>query len=346
MKFLKVELRKSENVKKYLRNNNYLDDSIRFTKDKEFLYFPLNEEFSEEKVIEKFEFCEVIEKEGKKLERNKPLKDCLKGLLTEEELEIVVTAYDLVGTIAIMEIPEELEEKGKIIAETLLHNNKTIKTVVKKISGHEGIFRIQEYKVLAGEKTKETIHKENKVELKLDIEKVYYSSRSATERKRVSELIKESGKKEKILVMFAGCGPFVCVIAKNNNAEVTGIEMNPDGHKYALENIKLNKLKNATALLGDVREVIPGIKEKFDRIIMPLPHTADEFLDTAFEVSKKGTIIHLYDFLNEDEIPSVAFEKIERNCKKYNKKYKILNVVKCGQFSPKKFRVCTDFKLS
>ena len=76
---------------------------------------------------------------------------------------------------------------------------------------------------------------------------------------------------------------------------------------------------------------------------MPLPHTAEEFLDTAFLVSKPGTIIHLYDFLDEQDIPKAAAEKIDKACKESNKEYQIVKTVKCGQFSPSTFRVCTDF---
>ena len=40
----------------------------------------------------------------------------------------------------------------------------------------------------------------------------------------------------------------------------------------------------------------------YDRIVMPLPKGAELFLDMAFLASKKGTIIHYYDFLHEDEL--------------------------------------------
>ena len=39
---------------------------------------------------------------------------------------------------------------------------------------------------------------------------------------------------------------------------------------------------------GDVRDVVPKLKKKFDRILMPLPKSAEEFLDIALSASKKG----------------------------------------------------------
>jgi len=88
-------------------------------------------------------------------------------------------------------------------------------------------------------------------------------------------------------------------------------------------------------------------KKTFDRILMPLPKSAEDFLDDALLMTKKGTIIHFYDFLNEalGEIPSKAIEKIDIACKRNNIKYKILNHVKCGDQAPYVYRVCVDFEI-
>ena len=84
--------------------------------------------------------------------------------------------------------------------------------------------------------------------------------------------------------------------------------------------------------------------KKFDRIIIPLPKSAEDYLDLALTKAKKGTVIHFYDFLNEKEF-DLAKQKVEKACKKAKKKFKILNLVKCGQFAPKTYRVCLDFKI-
>jgi len=103
------------------------------------------------------------------------------------------------------------------------------------------------------------------------------------------------------------------VIAKNSNAkEVYGIEINPVAHRYAEENLRLNKINNAKVLLGDVRKIVPKLKKKFDRIAMPLPRSAEDFLDVALKASRKGTIIHFYDFEHESDIPDKSIEKIQK----------------------------------
>jgi tRNA G37 N-methylase Trm5 len=91
---------------------------------------------------------------------------------------------------------------------------------------------------------------------------------------------------------------------------------------------------------------MPKLNKKFDRIAMPLPMGGEDFLDIALSAAKKGTIIHFYDFLREEQIPETAYEKIKNACKTAKKKCKILSSTKCGQYAPRTFRVCVDFKVN
>jgi|SRR3989338_3627560 len=185
------------------------------------------------------------------------LKELLKDKLSEQESKLVPNSYDQIGTIAIFQdFPKELKKKEKLIAETLIRNNKNVKTVAIKTKKHSGKYRLKEVKIIAGEKTKETIHKENNIYVKLDVEKCYFSPRLNNERLRIAGQIK---KNEEILVMFSGIGIYPLVIAKNTEAkQVYGIEINPVAHKYGLENIRLNNAKNVTLVKGDVKKVLPG----------------------------------------------------------------------------------------
>jgi tRNA G37 N-methylase Trm5 len=91
-------------------------------------------------------------------------------------------------------------------------------------------------------------------------------------------------------------------------------------------------------------EKLNKIETKFDRILMPLPKSAEDFLELALDSSKKGTIIHFYDFLHEDEF-DLAKDKIKKACDKKKLKFKILDLVKCGQHSPRTYRICVDFMI-
>jgi tRNA (guanine37-N1)-methyltransferase len=267
-------------------------------------------------------------------------RDALKEVLTKDELAYAVTSFDVVGDIAIIEIPEELVLKEKIIANTLLTLLKHVKVILKKKGIHHGTYRLQNYTVIAGEKRKTTIHKESGVRLKLNVEKSYFSARSSNERLRIASLVK---KDESILVMFSGISPFPLVMAYNAKPkDITAIELNPDAHEYALFNTQKNKCgKIITPINGDVTKEVPKLGRKFDRIVMPLPKSAEEFLATALNASRKGTRLHLYQFGREDDIP--AMKKVLRDLAvKAGHQIRILKTVKAGVYSPKVYRLCFD----
>ena len=143
--------------------------------------------------------------------------------------------------------------------------------------------------------------------------------------------------------MFSGSGIYPITIAKNTKAKtITAIELNPIAHKYALENMKLNKIKNIKLIKGDVKKVLPKINKKFDRIIMPLPKGAENFLYLAPNKIKRKGIIHFYSFSEENKYDNVI-KIINNECKRSKKQCKILKITKCGQFSPRVYRICVDF---
>jgi len=344
---LKVPLKDAEKWKQYIVMNELIDKEYYYAKDDDYIYFPVLHEFTLLISGSKPKDIDFVQWEFSKATRKGTLKENLSKTLTPEEFAFVKTAHDTIGSIAIVEIPQDLERREKLIAETLLHVNPQIKTVLKKAAIHEGVFRTQKMTYLAGENTKETVYKENNVIIKLDVEKVYFSVRLSNERKRIMQQVKDS---EEILVMFSGCAPYPLVFAKNTPAKhITGIEINPDGHRYGLENIKLNKIKNVELICGDVHHVIPEMSKKnpelsYDRIAMPLPKTADEFLDDALSVARKGTIIHFYDFLEVGKFDE-AHEKIDKACKKRGMQYEVIEAVKCGQHAPYIYRICVDFRI-
>jgi len=338
MKTLKVPIKKAQETKEYLISKDLLNHNYLLLKEKIYFYFPLKNTTS--KKIKSFL---VLNKKLTKKEKKRNFKEKLKEKLTKKELEKIKTSYDVVGNIAILEIVDELRKKEKIIAELLLNERKNVKTVLKKEEGRKGKYRLQKYKFLIGKRNYTTEHRENNVKLKVNVKDVYFSPRLSNERKRIAKLVK---KNESILVMFSGCAPYPVVISKNTDAkEIYGVEINPKGHKLGEENIKLNKLKNIKLFCGDAKKIVPKLKKKFDRVVMPFPKEGQDFLSVAIKATKKDGTIHFYLFLGEKDIPKKAYKKIKNTCNKLNKKYNILKYVKVGQFSPRTYRVCIDFKI-
>ncbi|MEK6935034.1 MAG: methyltransferase [Nanoarchaeota archaeon] len=245
-----------------------------------------------------------------------------------------MTSYEIVGNIAIFNKKITKEQAKKLIKKI-----KNIETVAYKSETHKGKYRLKKVKIVFGKKNKVTLHKENNVILKVDVEKTYFSPRTSNERLRVIKQIKPQ---EKVLVMFSGLGVIPIEIAKNTRAkEITAIEINPIAHRLAKENLVLNKVNNLKLYKGDVKKVLPKLKKKFDRILMPLPKTAEDYLDLAKKYIKRQGIIHFYTFAQEKE-----FKNLNDKVKKRFKKFKILKIVKCGNYAPFTYRVCIDFKVN
>ena len=126
-----------------------------------------------------------------------------------------------------------------------------------------------------------------------------------------------------------------------------GVELNPDAHRYALENVKLNKVEGkVTPICGDVRVEVPKLDVKFDRITMPLPKAAYMFLDVAIAALKDGGTVHFYYVDREDDPYTEAVRLIREAAKKAGKKARILSKMKVLPYGPRVWKVCIEFTVS
>ncbi len=287
----------------------------------------------------------------------------------------MVRAFDLLGNIAIVNFPRDWKgNQKKKFTEKLMKDNKVIETVLEKSGKIKGRLRKMITKHIAGKKTKEVLYRENDCVFRFNLDTTYFSPRLSNERKEVASKIK---KKDKVLVMFAGVGPFSIVIAKKTGAEVVSNEINREANKYGRLNVELNKLKDKIEFWdGDIKRIV-GKWEKmrsqvrrinkkllikkykgdvliakksraklpeFNVIVMPRPQLKETFLKEAFRFSKRGTNIYYYDFCKVGKEKEIV-EKIKQEAKKARKKIKILKVKKAGEIAPYKIRVRVDFRV-
>ncbi|MFH1520885.1 MAG: methyltransferase [Candidatus Micrarchaeota archaeon] len=245
MKFLKVSKKQAEHVRKELVAAGLFSNDYEIIHEDNSILFP---------VLDNFKSYEMVEMKGeKRVENQGKLKDALAGVLTTEERESLVSSFDILGNIAIIEIPESLEQKEKQIGDAVISANHHVKTVLKKTGPMEGEFRVRQVEHISGENTKIAIYKESGVLMKFDVSKVYFSVRLAFERSRIAELVKPG---ELVLVLFAGVGPFALVIAKKHpDTKIITVELNPEAVVSMKENIKLNKMKNIEATEGDAPRI-------------------------------------------------------------------------------------------
>jgi len=329
--YLKVPKKSGEKIRKILINKNALDKSYKILRNGDFLLFPIKKKIS-------IPNTSTVKNVKEKIPlRASSLKDALRGKLSDRELKISPRSFDVIGDIAILELPLELNRKEKLIARTLLGTFPSIKVVCKKKTKVDTEYRIPGIEIILGDRTK-TIHKEFGCLYKIDIKEAYFSPRLSNERMRIARQIKNN---ESVLVMFAGVGPYPISIAKKSKPKkVVAIELNPIAVKYMKENAKLNKV-DIEIIKGDVRTETKKLG-KFDRIIMPLPKDAGNFLNVALGAIKNRGIIHFYDFSHSKE---ESISKVNEICKSLGYKIKILNAVECGSYSPCLSRICVDFQI-
>jgi len=269
-----------EKMRKKLSEAGLLRPDARITSDAKHVFIPV--------MSEKGLKCPVIEVDTEPVEVPSHYSEMLD--LPPGLMELLPTSFDIVGDIFLMKLTDDVLPYSKDIAEALLETNSHAK-VVALDRGVKGEFRTRDLKILAGEKRTMTIQKEYGLNFRVDLAKVYFSPRLATERKRIADLVKDD---EKILDMFCGVGPFAIMLAKTGKpGSVYAVDKNPDAIDYLIKNIKLNHINGVSPMLGDARDIVPQLPRP-DRIVMNLPHTSIDFLDVALGVINKRGTIHLY----------------------------------------------------
>jgi tRNA (guanine37-N1)-methyltransferase len=224
------------------------------------------------------------------------LRDKLSGL-PSDELRRVYNSFDVVGDIAIIKIPESNVANEEAIAKEIMVSQKKIKTVLTPTTRIEGDFRVRKLRLLAGENKTTTLHRESGCVFKVDVEKCYFSPRLSYEHTRIAQLVKSG---EVVVNMFAGIGCFSVVIARAvSPVKVYSIDVNPAAFECMEENVKINQVQGSVVpLLGDSKDIIQAqLQGVADRVLMPLPEKALDYLHYALLALKKtGGWIHTYDF--------------------------------------------------
>ncbi|MGB3223490.1 MAG: hypothetical protein WBB23_11880 [Desulforhopalus sp.] len=260
------------------------------------------------------------------------------------ELAHLVNAYDVVGDIAVVIVPEELEKKEQLIANAILASNRKIKVVAKRAGHYGGEFRTIPLTILAGENRKETEVKESGIRLLVNPETVYYSVRSGSERRRLAALVQPD---ESVLVLFSGIAPYPLIISRYSRSKyIVGIEKNPQAHAYGIKNLSLNrKITNVALHLGDVKEVLPRLGTVFDRVVMPLPTRGEEYLPDALQVLREHGFVHFYDMQHPENFQA-SIDKIVSACAVANRTVLSTEITRCGHCAPQKYRICIDAKIT
>jgi tRNA (guanine37-N1)-methyltransferase len=278
------------------------------------------------------------------------LKNVLAGVLNPAESAQVYSAFDQIGDIVIIKIPDELAAKKKLVADAILANVKTAKAVFAQASAVRGDYRVRDLEWLAGENRTVTEYKEHGCRFKVDVAKAYFSPRLSTERQRIAELV---GDNEVVVNMFAGVGTYSVVIAKKvKSCKVYSIDSNPVANDLCIENARLNKVADRVVpICGDAAEICSSqLAGAADRVLMPLPERAKEFVGPAvLALKESGGVVHYFAHVraeagNKKQAKELGAADAHDAFSKYG--HEVMETTVVREVGPRLYQVVADVKIT
>ena len=319
---VRVEREVGEETRQALAERDIIDGAHEIVHEDGFLYIPVTDPGA---VPDEYE---VVDREAPARETQ---------TMPAELVEFDVS-YERIGGVVIVD--EDDPERARDLADAIVASALPVKTVLNRASKIKGQQRVRDWEVLVGEET-EAVHREYGCEFALDLAAVYFSPRLATERHRVIEQVEAS---EQVLDMFAGVGPFV-IPAAERGATAVGVDVNETASQYLRENAERNGVADCvTAIHGDVRDVAADYADWADRLVMNLPHSADEFLDTAVALAGEECTLHYYDIQHEDDPFGPGERAIREAARDYEVTVQNRRVVR--SYAPHEENVVLDVGLS
>ena len=280
----------------------------------------------------------------------KRLRKILSNDLSAENMGEVYKSFDIIGDIAIIRHPNSSQVNAQTVANAIMSQHRNVKSVLLQTSAVKGDLRLRCLRCVAGENRTNTLHKEFGCLFAVDVEKCYFSPRLSHERMRIAKMVLT---KETIINMFAGVGCFSIVIAKHAKPEkVFSIDINPAAYQFQLENIRLNRVYDKiTPLQGDSKKIIINrLQHVADRVLMPLPEKAFEYLPLALLALKpSGGWIHHYSFehAKKNESPTKKIKvKVEKALKTLGATFKVPFIRVIRSTGPNWYQLVADVRVT
>ncbi|MCG3226394.1 MAG: class I SAM-dependent methyltransferase family protein [Candidatus Heimdallarchaeota archaeon] len=345
---IRISYSKAEHLRKWLSSHNAINQSLSFIKEENSLIIPLN--LSEEEASnllltysEDMQFIIGISQFEEKDYHPKNLFEAVQKVIPLNQHKYIPKAYDMIGDIVIVDIPEEISEHNSTIGSALLDLFPSIISVYRKASSVSGEYRTRELELIAGEEKCETVHLEYGIRISVDVCETYFSPRLGEEHKRVADSVKQN---ECIIDLFTGVGSFPLHIAKNLESVVYAIDINKNAIECLEKSIPMNKLRGTIhPIHGDCREVVKSIP-RANRVIMNLPSKSLEFVDIVCDILKPNGILYFYYFTSEKSAKEDMIKELNKKLTKSGWKIKkTLDFRKVRDSAPREIQACLQVSI-
>lgn len=208
------------------------------------------------------------------------------------EMEALPRSFDIIGDVVLIRLPTELERRKKEVGEALLRFVPGAR-LVGVDHGVHGPDRRRTVERVAGSGPFRTRHKENGVELEVDVEQAYFSPRLAREHARVAEEVRPG---DRVYDLCCGVGPFSATIAhRGKAASVTAVDANPEAIALLRETLGRNAFAvPVVPLEARLEEFLPsaGVAE---RVVLNLPHEGIKYLPSVARTVAPAGRLYYYE---------------------------------------------------
>jgi len=245
------------------------------------------------------EWGEVSEREFPELPA--PSRSEFRDLLDwpDELKALLPRSFDVVGEIVLLRLPVELEERRFEVGEALLRFVPGSR-LVGLDRGVEGPERVRQVERIAGSGGWQTRHRENRLELDVDVQRAYFSPRLAGEHARVAAEVRAG---ERVYDLCCGVGPFAVTIARDGRARsITAVDANPSAiellgrtlERYAFGARVLPRVATVEAFVPSAGPV--------ERVVINLPHEGIKYATLVAPLVAPGGSLQYYEVVPRDEV--------------------------------------------
>ncbi len=303
----------------------------------------------------------MLQKPTRKKKSQKPIeaiRECLKGVLSDEMLGLLPRKWHLVGDVLLLQAMDgailALEDAVlSRVGEAYLQcpQIKAASVLMERVSPH-GELREPEMQVIAGRKETLTRHTEDGVRYWIDPALVMFSSGNGTERMHFHHNV-VLGPGETVVDMFAGIGYFTIPLALSKGPfrprRIVALEKNPNSVAFLRRNIVENDVSDIVVVEeGDNRQVGQEYVGRATRVLMGYIPTPVQFIGHAlsFLSPESGGVIHYHFTSTKQDSASVPLLHILPEIAKTHFRLGAVRVRTVKDYAPQLFHFVADVEVN
>jgi tRNA (guanine37-N1)-methyltransferase len=291
---LRVDRRRGEEIRERLAASGALRTDLEIRREGDYLVLPVLESTTRDPA-----WGEWVEAEFEALPHSsvRSYRDLLSW--TEADAQLLPRSFDVVGDIVLIRVPEELRGRSTEIGDALRRFVPGTRLVGADFGVH-GEARRRRLVAIAGTGPWRTRHRENGIEMEVDVDRAYFSPRLAREHELVAMEVRAG---DRVIDLCCGVGPFSLTIAKGKSARaIVAIDANP----AAIELLEATRARypfaqRIQARLERIEEFLSG-GDAAERVIFNLPHEGIKYLPSVAQSVAPGGRLYYYELVAREDI--------------------------------------------